>query len=258
MTCKEGELYCKVTSWPDEEDVGSSDRNHHDSLCHFFLQAAFSWWLQADLSPPLRTRRDWHWSQKTEVNFVVCTRGTRTEVGPLLLSAHSHFWRAEWSRRLTCPSPLRCTRDCPGLEESGDLLSTVKLFLHLGLPTSLEEDLLLSSSQSCRFLSCPSSCCGLAAVVLLSHHFSGCILMALFLLLLFSEYYCDQTSTEILDPGHWCLQSAVRQCCSELSLSLHRLQTETYQSCITMQATSTKFSGFHIKCCVENTAKLLK
>lgn len=109
---------------------------------------------------------------------------------------------------------------------------------------SLPLYLLLCSSQTCCFLSRPSSC------VLLSHHFSGWTLMAFFLLVLFSEYYCDQTSTEIPDPGHLCLQPAVCQYCSELSLPLQRLsQTETYQGCIRMQATSTKFSGFHIKCC---------
>lgn len=144
MTCKEGELYSRLTSWPDEEDVGSSDGNHRYRLYHFFLQAAFSWWPQAGLSSPLHA----------------------VEKGPY------------------------------------------KEGLGLGFPTSLEEDLPLCSSQRCCFLSCPCSYCGFAAVVLLPHHFSGHSLMALLLLLLVSEYYCDQTSRKILDLGCWCLQCA--------------------------------------------------
>lgn len=144
------------------------------------------------------------------------------------------------------------TRDHPGLEESSDLLSTVKTFVDLGFPTSLEEDLPLCSSQTCCFLSCPCSCCGLAAAVLLPHHFSGHSLMALFLLLLVSEYYCDQKSGKILDLGCWCLQSAACLYCSDLSLPILYLcqwsQMEIYQGCIRMQGRSTKFSGFHIKC----------
>ena len=218
-------MYSWATSWPDEDDAGSSDGNHHYSLYHFFLQAAFSWWLQAGLSSPLRAVQKRPYKEglalptESGSEFVVHTWGTRIEEGPPLLSAYSHLWRAEQPRRLTChsSSPVVWTRDCPGLEEPSNLLSAVKTFLDMGFPTSLEEDLPLCSSQACCFLSCPCSCCGLAAVVLLPHHFSGHSLTALFLLLLVSEYYCDQPSRNILDLGSRCLQSAMCLCCSECS-----------------------------------------
>lgn len=111
------------------------------------------------------------------------------------------------------------TRDCPCLEKSSDLPSTVKTFLDLGFPTSPGEDLPLCSSQICCFLSCPCPCCGLAAAVMLPHHFSGHRLVTLFLLLV-SEYYFDQTSKQILDLGCWCLQPATCLYCSEISLPI--------------------------------------
>ena len=115
-------------------------------------------------------------------------------------------------------SPVVWTRDCPCLEESSHLLSTVKTFLDLGFPTSLEVDLPLCSSQTCGFLFCPCSCSDLAAVVLLPHHYSGHGFKELFLHLLVSEHCHDQTGRKILALGCWCLQSATRLYCSELSL----------------------------------------
>lgn len=83
VTCEEGELCLWVTSWPDQEDEGSSDRNQPHSLDHLFLQGAFSSWFQAGLSSPLcdvkkgsHTGRGWCCTQKVRCFFHAW--GTRT------------------------------------------------------------------------------------------------------------------------------------------------------------------------------------
>lgn len=139
-------------------------------------------------------------------------------------------------------------RDYPDL----DVLSIADPFLVLEFSALLEEDLPLCSSQTCCFPSCTSSLYGLAAAVVLLHHFQG-IAWWHFFYFAVPEYLCDQISRKILGLGCWCLPPATCLYCSELSLSMLCLcqgfQMRIYENYARIQGRNTKLSGFHIKCC---------